>query len=435
MSQPQAPWRLIGGVLVASSAFLAGWLLWPASPSSVDPVPVQPQASDPGLVEHGRLLALQGNCAACHTPTGGPAFVGGVPLPTPFGTVFGGNLTPSAHGLGGWSPDDFWRAMHLGESRDGRLLNPGFPLNNFTHISRADSDALWAYFQSLPAVEQASRPHELRWPYNTQAALKVWRMLFFAPAQTVAQAPADGLQRGAYLVQGLGHCSACHAPRNALGGSFDPLSLQGGTMPVSQWHAPSLHDPAEAGVQDWPLPGVVALLRDGRWGTHITTGPMAEVVHGSLRHWPEADLLAAAQYLHTLPKPKPKHERNATARATTTSNTAEIGAQIYRQHCAQCHGEQGQGYQLSNGQWAYPPLAGNRSVTQTSPTNALHAVLHGGFGLPSAAMPQPFGMPPYVLNLNDTELAAVLSHLRSSWGNQAAGVSELQVQQLRGSGH
>ena len=427
MSARPAPWRLIGAVWLLSSLVIVGWLLWPASPTPIAPVPAGQSQADPSAhIERGRLLALQGNCAACHTPAGGPDYAGGVPLPTPFGTVFGGNLTPSSSGLAGWSADDFWRALHLGESRDGRLLTPAFPLNNFTHISRADSDALWAFFQQLPAVDTPSPAHELRWPYGTQAAQKVWRALFFRPADALASAPEAPDQRGIYLVNGLGHCSACHAPRNALAGSFDPLSLAGGELP-NGWHAPSLLDPAEAGVHTWPQEGVEALLKHGRWQQHLSTGPMAEVVHGSLRHWPEADIAAVARHLRTLPQ-----ELSARAPAETApASLLALGDKLYRQHCAQCHGDQGQGFALSNGEWAYPPLAGNRSVTQHSPANALHSVLHGGFSLPAPGVEQPFGMPPYVLELSDTELAALLSHLRSHWGNTAGAVSPLQVQQWR----
>ena len=430
MSARPAPWRLIGAVWLVSTLVIVGWLLWPASPTRVAPMPASTANTDPAAqVERGRLLALQGNCAACHTPAEGPNYAGGVPLGTPFGTVFGGNLTPSPSGLAGWSADDFWRALHLGESRDGRLLTPAFPLNNFTHISRADSDALWAYFRQLPAVETPKKAHELRWPYGTQAAQKVWRALFFRPADALTSAPEAPDQRGVYLVNGLGHCSACHAPRNALAGSFDPLSLAGGDLP-NGWHAPSLLDPAEAGVQDWPQEGVEALLKHGRWQQHLSTGPMAEVVHGSLRHWPDADIAAVAQHLRQLPQ----HSVSRRPTEPAPLDVRELGERVYRQHCAQCHGEQGQGFALANGEWAYPPLAGHRSVTQHSPANALHSVLHGGFSLPAPGVEQPFGMPPFVLELKDAELAAVLTHLRTQWGNEAGAVTPLQVQQLRAAG-
>jgi len=410
-------------------AGLAAWLLWPTAPLAVPPgVPVMNALT----VERGRYLATLGNCQHCHSVRGGTPYAGGRGIATPFGTVYSSNLTPSPAGLGAWSADDFWRALHHGQSRDGRWLYPAFPYENTTHISRDDSDALYAYLRSLTPQATPAPAHQLRWPYGTQAALKVWRLLSFeagtAPAEAVAASHGD-VQRGAYLVRGLGHCSACHSPRNALGASGRMAELAGGLIPVQNWYAPSLTDPAEAGVQDWPLEDIVALLRSGRAGDAQVTGPMADVVQHSTQHWTTTDLRAVAVYLKQLPR-----TATAPASGSPSPGATAAAAGLYKQHCAQCHGEQGQGRRGADGQWAYPPLAGNRAVTLASPANLVQIVLNGGFAPATAGHPRPFGMPPFVLTLSDSEIATLLTHLRTQWGNQAAPVSTLDVQQLRARG-
>ncbi|MDP3520897.1 MAG: cytochrome c [Hydrogenophaga sp.] len=414
------------GLLLAMLAgvVVVAWLNVRGEAPVSDAAPGVP--ADAATIERGRQLATVGNCQACHTARGGSPYAGGRGIATPFGTVYAGNLTPDpTHGLGPWNSDAFWRALHHGRSRDGRLLYPAFPYNNTTQVSREDSDALYAYLRSVPAVAQANRPHELDWPYSSQAALAVWRALYFRPGGFVPQ-PQQSAEwnRGAYLVQGLAHCSACHAPRNALGASSNMLDLAGGLIPLQNWYAPSLNAPAEAGVQDWPLDHIVALFRDGRAPLGQVTGPMAEVVQHSTQHWGDADLRAMASYLKALPRVE---RPVAAASPKPPSRTLDLGAKLYGNHCAACHGDAGEG--VPN---AYPPLAGNRSVLLTSPANLVQTVLNGGFSPATAAHPRPFGMPPYVLELSDADIAAVLTHVRGSWGNTAAAVSELDVLNLRG---
>ena len=417
--------KLAGLIILVLVAGLA-WTSWPAAPIAVERSASAP--ADAGTIERGRYLSLQGNCQGCHTVRGGTPFAGGRAIATPFGTVFGSNLTPSATGLGAWSVDDFWRALHHGQSRDGRWLNPVFPINNTTQIAREDSDALFAYFRSLPPVDAPVPPHELRWPYNTQLALRMWRGLYFDEADPVAASrdasATDELRRGAYLVNGLGHCSACHVPRNALGGHGDMLNLSGGLIPLQNWYAPSLYDPAQGGVQDWALDDIVALLKTGSAPGAIATGPMAEVVQHSTQHWAPADLRAMAAHLKQLPTTA---VTNRPAHKAPDSRALSAGGERYEQHCAQCHGAQGEGVGL------YPPLAGNRTVLQASPANLLQTTLNGGFGPATAGHPRPFGMPPFVLELNDQDLADLLTFVRTQWGHKAAPVSALDVQQLRGS--
>ncbi|MFP5406098.1 MAG: c-type cytochrome, partial [Gammaproteobacteria bacterium] len=263
------------------------------------------QAVAPALsseAERGRYLALAGNCAACHTVRGGAPYAGGLGLRTPFGTVYASNLTPDEKtGIGRWNAEQFWQAMHEGRSGDGRLLYPAFPYPNYTEVTREDSDAIFAWLRSLAPVERANQPHELRFPYNTQAALRAWRALFFKPATFQPDdTRSPEWNRGAYLVRGLGHCAACHSTRNIFGAVTEEDLLAGGLIPMQNWYAPSLSAPEEAGVAHWKTGDVVALLRTGVAPTASVMGPMAEVVYGSTQHLSDADLNAIAVFLQEL---------------------------------------------------------------------------------------------------------------------------------------
>lgn len=385
------------------------------------------------VIARGAYLASAGNCQACHSARGGAPYAGGRAIETPFGTVFSSNLTPDAeHGLGRWSAPQFWRAMHHGRSADGRLLTPAFPYDNTTLVSRADSDALYAYLRSLAPVAQAVRPHELRFPFNTQVALAVWRALYFEPREFQADASQSAdWNRGAYLVQGLGHCNACHASRNALGATHGPLDLGGGLIPVHNWYAPSLADGREAGVADWDRAEIVALLKTGAVsrasGLVTASGPMGEVVLRSTQHLSDADLGAMATYLQTLGA-RADASQTAAPEARQAKPHAR-GEKLYVDHCAACHGDRGEGVP-----GAYAPLAGNRAVTMGVPANLVRIVLEGGFAPDTPGHPRPFGMPPFGQTLDNEELAALLTHVRTSWGNQSSAVSALQVNRYRGTG-
>lgn len=383
-------------------------------------------AASPQDIARGEYLARAGNCMGCHTTRGGEPYAGGRAIQTPFGAVYTTNLTPDTDtGLGAWSADHFWRALHNGRSRDGRLLYPAFPYPNYTHITRADADALFAYLRSLPAVKQANRAHTLGFPYNTAAALAVWRALYFRPAQVEPDTrQSSDWNRGAYLVRGLGHCNACHASRNALGATSGPLDLGGGLIPMQNWYAPSLTSTREAGVSDWTPQQIVDLLKTGTSSRGTVIGPMAEVVQNSTQHLSDNDLRAVATYLRALPpSPAPRIEARSTPPAPDGP-----GARLYRQHCAQCHGEQGQGVP-----GAYPALAGNRAVTMASPANLVRLVLNGGFPPSTPGNPRPYGMPPFAMVFSNDDTAAVVSYIRGAWGNQGALVSAFDVVHLRNS--
>ena len=380
-------------------------------------------ASTPENIARGAYLARAGDCVACHTARGGAEYAGGRLLDTPFGRLYGPNLTPDPEtGIGRWSADDFWNALHNGKSRDGRLLYPAFPYTNFTKVSRTDSDAMFAYFRSLAPQRRPNRPHELDFPYDQQALLALWRLMYFRPAVFAPQPTRDAAwNRGAYLVEGLGHCSACHSTRNRLGAAGDTLS--GGLIPTIGWYAPSLTASGEAGLGDWDKEHIVALLATGVSPRGSATGPMAEVVARSLQYLNGSDLGAMATYLKSLPatgaKPAASYERAGEPLLAE-------GRRLYGKYCVDCHGADGKGKTP-----AYPPLAGNRAVTLTPAVNAIRMVLHGGFPPGTAGNPRPYGMPPYSHELDDAQVAAVLSYVRASWGNAAAPVSAPDVNRYR----
>jgi mono/diheme cytochrome c family protein len=402
-------------VLLASTALFAlvAWL------NFADETAESAQfVSAPALVEKGRYLALAGNCAGCHTAPGGEPYAGGYGVPTPYGAIYAGNLTPNKqHGLGDWSANEFWRALHNGRSKSGRLLYPAFPYTNYTKVSRADSDALFAYLQSLPPQVTPNKNNELGFPYNTQAALGVWRALYFRPGvyeQKVTQ-PEDW-NRGAYLVQGLGHCDACHAQRDKLGGvrgqNDSATTLKGGVIPMLNWYAPSLAS-VHAGKN------TVIYLKIGRTQSAWASGPMAEVVFGSTQYLSDLDLKAMASYLNALPVDAPQVNSRPSA-------SSDLGATIYKNNCESCHGKNGEGLE-----GAYPAMAGNHSVLLDQTASIVRMIVEGGFGAATAGNPRPYGMPPFGQSLSPLEIAAVMTHIRSSWGNQASFVSEIDVLRYR----
>jgi mono/diheme cytochrome c family protein len=376
------------------------------------------------LVARGEYLARAGDCMACHTAPGGAPYAGGRGIATPFGVVYAPNLTPDADtGLGRWTAAEFWRALHNGRSKDGRLLYPAFPYPNYTRVTREDADAIFTYLQSLPAVAQPARAHALRFPYGTQAALAVWRALFFVPG-AAAPDPAQtaAWNRGAYLVNGLGHCAACHTPRNALGATSDARAFSGGLIPVQNWYAPALNVASEAGLAGWPVEDVVALLRTGVAPHGGVSGPMAEVVFRSTQYLSGEDLRAMAIYLRALPP----QERPPAAWSKPPASALERGAKVYEQRCAECHGDAGQGKP-----GAFPALAGNRAVVMADPTNVVRVVLQGGYLPATAGNPRPYGMPPFMQVLGDEEVAAVATYIRNAWGNQAPAVATMEVYRTR----
>jgi mono/diheme cytochrome c family protein len=432
---PKTARRLLWTARGLSALLLLGLLLPVWQDLQSQPLPPLTDAQmaappEPQLVERGAYLARAGNCAACHTARGGAAYAGGEAIATPFGRVFAGNLTPDpVHGIGRWSAQAFWRAMHEGRSRDGRLLNPAFPFDSFTHVTRADSDALHAFLRSQAPVAQPNPAQGLHFPFNQQAALAVWHRLYFSPG-TFEPEPSRSAEwnRGAYLVRGLGHCAACHATRDALGGVRQGLQYSGALMAGQGWYAPSLHNRQQGGTAHWDLATTVRFLQTGATldaapeQQATAQGPMAEVVFFSTQYLSEPDLQAMAVYLQGLDRPAPPPEAFKPAEAGQLA----LGEQVYKKHCIDCHGAQGQG---ATG--VYPALAGSRAVNMASAVNTVQAILSGGFAPATAGHPQPYGMPPYSTLLTNAEVAAVGTFIRQSWGNQGAALTALDMQRLR----
>ena len=408
-------------VLVALAAIAAA-IAWPRAEHVPSRSPAAWSAT-PDNIARGAYLARAGDCIACHTARGGAAYAGGRALDTPFGRFYGPNLTPEGTtGIGAWNADDFWNALHNGIAPGGRLLYPAFPYTNYTKVTRADSDAMFAYFRSLPPQRQQNRPHELRFPYDRRFMLAVWRLLYFRPNDYEEQR-TRGVEwnRGAYLVEGLGHCSACHSTRNRFGAGGD--GLDGGLIATLGWYAPSLTSNAEAGLGNWEREHIVALLGSGISPRGAATGPMAEVVARSLQYLTSHDLNAMALYLMSLPttpgaplEPGPRPAEQMLAE----------GGRIYQARCAACHGADGQGRMP-----AYPALAGNRAVTMTPAVNAIRITVNGGFPPGTRGNPRPYGMPPFGHELDDAQVAAVLTWIRTSWGNAAPVVTSAQVNRHR----
>ncbi|MBC7944142.1 MAG: cytochrome c, partial [Burkholderiales bacterium] len=370
-----------------------------------------------------------GDCIGCHSVRGGQDYAGGLPMPTPFGTLYTPNITPDPeNGIGHWTADDFWRAIHEGKSTDGSLLYPAFPYTNYTKVTREDSDAIFAYLQAIKPVREPSRPHEMRFPYNQRKLLVGWRALYFNQGVYENDASKSAQwNRGAYLVNGLGHCNACHGARNILGAVADD-DYSGGLIPIQDWYAPSLSSREETGLGSWEITDIVDLLKTGVAARSAVYGPMAAVVHFSLQHMTAEDIAAMAVYLKSQ-----QHEDAARTGQQVRPSEAQVeallkqGAAIYEKHCEDCHQPDGKGVPR-----VYPPLANNQSILMPYPINAIRMVLVGGFPPSTEGNPRPYGMPPFSQDLSDQEVAAVVTYIRQSWGNSAVGVAPADVARASG---
>ena len=416
---------LVSAVLVALIAaaafvyFMPGYL--PAAPGAA--------AADPTTqtINKGEYLARAGDCVACHTAPGGKQFAGGRVMAIPFGRIYVPNVTPDDEtGIGRWTADDFYRMMHSGISRDGSLMYPVMPFASYTKVTREDSDAIYAYMMSLPPVSQKNQPHELRFPFNQRELLIGWRALYLKPGEYVPDASKSAQwNRGAYLVEGLGHCAMCHTAINKLGGSKTSQEFEGGMIPNQNWYAPSLTSNREAGLGNWTIKEITDLLQAGVSHRATVYGPMAEVVYNSLQYLSDADVEAMAVYLKQLPQRDSEPPPTQSARLVAPE-VMELGRRIYAKQCLVCHGEEGKGRPPE-----YPPLAANQSITMSSPVNAIRMVLNGGYAPGTRRNPKPHGMPPFSHILDDAEMAAVVTYIRVAWENSGTPVTADQIGELR----
>lgn len=378
-------------------------------------------------ITRGEYLARAGDCVACHTEPGGKLFAGGRTIDTPFGTLYSTNITSDPKtGIGTWTADEFYRVMHEGIGKDGELLYPAMPFQDYTQVTRADSDAIFAYLKSVPAVDRPNTPDALRFPYSIRALVTGWRALYFRSGNYTPD-PAESAQwnRGAYLVDGLGHCGMCHTPINALGGSSQAEAFQGGLIPEQDWYAPSLTSNKEGGLGEWSLKDIADLLKVGTSMRGAVYGPMAEVVYDSLQYLSQADIEAMAVYLKSLPS-RARQEPASPVPPAESSLLTSLGKDVYEARCATCHGSDGRGMPP-----AYPPLANNQSIQMASAVNPIRMVLNGGFPPGTAENPRPYGMPPFAQTLSDDQVAAVVSYIRTAWGNHGTPVSAQDANRLR----
>lgn len=375
--------------------------------------------ADDSLIDKGRYLATAGDCVACHTAPGGKPFAGGLGMNTPFGVIYTPNLTPDkATGIGSWTDEQFYDALHNGKGHRGEYLYPVFPFPWYTKVAKEDVTAIRAYLGSLPAVDAPRKPLAFMFPFNIRTALLTWRTAFFK-AETFKPDPAKSEQvnRGAYLVEGLGHCGECHNRHNVLGASNWSGKLKGGE--IDGWYAPNITSEGKQGVGNWSEDEIVAFLRDGTApGRGIVLGPMKQTIEDSLHYLTDADLHAIAAYLKSFTGQasyKPL-DANQVVQAST-------GANAYLSNCSSCHGVDGKG--IPN---VIPGLADNGSVKAAGPQNVLRVIIGG---LPAADGYAP--MPAAGAELSDQEIADVANYVRSAFGNNAPANAEPgMVAKLRG---
>jgi mono/diheme cytochrome c family protein len=421
----------VGGtlaVVIALAASIAAPRAAHAAPDA-PATPVQlasPLGASPDIVKRGEYLARAGDCIACHTAPRGKIFAGGLAMSTPFGTLYSPNITPDVqYGIGAWSADAFFKMMRTGRMPDGRFIYPAMPIAQYTKVTREDSDAIFAYLKTIPPVREPSRAQNLRFPFNQSRLLAGWRTLYFREGEFKPDATRSvEWNRGAYLVEGLGHCTMCHTRINMLGGSSSRDQFGGGLIPVENWYAPSLTSDKDGGLGDWSIKDIVDLLQAGISDRGAVYGPMAEVTYHSLQYLSDDDVRAMAHYLKTLPAGDAG--RKSGPSVPTNPKVFARGQKIYADKCALCHGKNGEG-QLQH----YPPLAHNQSIEMDSAVNPIRIVLNGGFPPGTSRNPEPYGMPPFAQTLNDADAAALVTYIRTAWGNHGLPVTGKQVNELR----
>ena len=408
---------IIGGVIAALAIGGAGAafaVAWRPVLAAIDPPAPQSFATD--LVKRGRELAAIGNCNDCHTVRGAKNFAGGLPVPTPFGAIFSSNITPDAEtGIGRWSEAAFRRAMRSGVDREGRHLYPTFPYDHFTNVSDEDDRALYAYLMTREAVHAPARENQLSFPLNQRVVVAGWKLLFLhrGTYQPDATKSAEW-NRGAYLVEGLAHCGACHTPRNALGAERASASFAGGE--VDNWQAYALNAQSPSPVP-WDAAALFAYLHRGWHPDHGTArGPMAEVVN-NLSQVSKSDVRAMAIYMSDVFGPPPSDRKREAESAPAKSGPAEAtqtepqGAAIYAAACATCH-ESGRP----------PPYGGinlglSTTISGPDPRNLANIVLSGVRPVEGERSPI---MPGFASSMSDAQIAALLNYLRSRFSHQPA---------------
>ena len=400
-----------------------------------------PAAGDAALIEKGRYLAAAGDCTACHTAPGGKPFAGGLAVASPIGDIYSTNITPDADtGIGTYTLDQFDRAVRHGIEPDGTTLYPAMPYPSYARMSDDDIKALYAYFlHGVEPVAAENRKPGIVWPLSMRWPLAIWRKTFAPDPEKVAfdpsRYPDPKIARGAYLVQGPGHCGSCHTPRaltlqeKALDESGAQY-LAGGQI-IDGWNAVNLRGNQADGLGRWSEQDIVDTLRSARNDHAAVIGqPMADVAVHSTQLLSDEDLHAIAAYLKTLPAsaddPSSYTVDDSTAKALQAGVNDSRGAELYVDSCAACHRTDAHGYTR-----VFPAIAGNPTVLADDPTSLIRLILAGS-SLPSTtASPSNLGMPGFAWRLNDEEVAQLGTFVRSSWGNQASAVTAAQVKKIR----
>jgi mono/diheme cytochrome c family protein len=403
---------ILSVVVILCTAFAAG----SARAQTSAEIPPSPET-----IAHGKALTIAADCASCHTADPAKPFAGGKRIDTPFGGITSPNLTPDQDtGLGAWSNDEFYRALHNGVARDGSRYYPAFPYPNFTKFTRDDVLAIQAYLATLTPVRNIRPPPQLRWPLNYRVVMRVWNLLFFRPGILIPdQQKSTEWNRGRYLVEGPAHCGACHTPKNIFGADKHG-QLYGGGL-VQGWFAPRLDGADRSGLKSWSADDIVEYLQSGRNGHSHAGKLMAEVVVGSTSKMSDADVRAIAVYLKDLPAGAPEPMVVPPPPAQMAD-----GEKVYKGACIACHEADGSGSPR-----IYPPLPGNANLQSADPSSTLRIILDGAQTVTTPRAPNPGSMPAYRAKLSDQEIADVATYIRNSWGNAAPAVTPAEVAKAR----
>ncbi len=373
-------------------------------------------------IERGRYLTAAGDCAACHTVPGGEPFAGGLPIHTPFGTIVSSNITPDREtGIGAWTDENFVAALHKGLRANGSNLYPAMPYPSYTKVSRDDALAMRAYLWTISPVKHSVVADQLPFPLSIRFDMKAWNALNFKEGryQPVPDKSAEW-NRGAYLVQGLGHCGTCHTAKNAIGAEKADQALRGSE--IEAWLAPDITNDRRTGLGSWSQDELVSYLKTGSNQHGVASGPMSDVVRLSTSQMSDDDLKAIAVYLKDL---SPAASATVTAQASTTQQMT-TGAAIYKDSCAACHRDDGQGIAH-----LFPRLAGDNAIQDANAVTPIRIVLYGSQGVSTPSAPTAPAMPAFAWTMNDDQVAAVVTYIRNAWGNAAAPVTAADVKTRR----
>lgn len=379
-----------------------------------------PAPPSPETIAKGKALTEAGDCGSCHTADPAKPFAGGKRIDTPFGGIYSANLTPDLNtGIGRWTDEDFRRAMRFGVRPDGAAEYPAFPYPHFTKVTRDDIFAIRAYLQTLGPVNNKPPPNELSWPLNYRPLMRLWNYAFFRPGIFEPnQNKSAEWNRGGYLVEGLGHCGACHTPKNLLGAERQKVRFTGSR--VDGWFAPRLDGAERGGLKSWSVEDIAEYLQSGRNARSHAGGPMAQVVLNSTSHLSDADARAIAVYLKGMPA-------GASPAAAATPAAAQManGEKLYRGSCVACHELDGSGAPR-----IYPPLPGNANLQSADALSTIRIVLDGAETITTKRAPNTGSMPGYA-KMSDQDVADVVTYIRNAWGNAAPAVTAAEVAQAR----